>query len=104
MALRSAVHAKLHSGLQSYETRHQAECAQLTALNNDLQQGEPAILDEMARLETVKQLCLHVGDRYQAAVDSIRGNIEVLRAKDLGDVDDILCSTTVVYNQFVLIS
>jgi len=97
--LRSAVLAKLTAAIQNVETRHVADCTQLQALHSDLLKGEPALIDEIQRLETVRDLCIHVGGRYREVLDRIHANTEAVRNRDMGGVDEIICSTTVVYNQ-----
>lgn len=67
----------------------------------DLLAGEPAIRDEMARLEAVRDVCTVVRDRYKMTVQSAEGNVSELRKKGDPEVDELICSTTIVYNQWV---
>lgn len=66
----------------------------------DLSQGEPAIVDEMQRLEAVKAVCGIVRARYAAVVEESERRLREYEARGEGpEVDEIVCSSTVVYNQ-----
>jgi ESCRT-I complex subunit TSG101 len=66
----------------------------------DLAQGKPAILDEMQRLEAVKAVCQGVRDRYAAVVAESEKRVREYESRGEGpEVDEIVCSSTVVYNQ-----
>lgn len=66
----------------------------------DLLKGEPAILDEMQRLEVVRGVCENVRDRYRAVVEEGEKRLREYEARGDGpEVDEIVCSSTVVYNQ-----
>lgn len=85
--------------MASYRARLDAENSQLRALNSDLQRGEPAIVDEMARLEAVRDVCRGVKERYQVVVTEGEKRLEEMTARADVVVDEIVCSTTIVYNQ-----
>lgn len=68
----------------------------------DLLAGEPAIRDEMARLEAVRDVCRVVAGRLRATVNSAELNVNELRKKGDPEVDELICSTTIVYNQYEL--
>lgn len=72
---------------------------QLRLLIGDLDRGEPAIQDEMARLEAVKDVCKATGDGLEEAVSSGKRRIEELRDRSEPDVDGMICATSIVGNQ-----
>lgn len=67
----------------------------------DLLSGEPAIRDEMARLEAVRDVCRTVAVRMSGTVEQAEKNIADLRRKGDPEVDELVCSTTIVHNQCV---
>lgn len=102
LALRVRLHAKLTSHLQTLATETDAQRAQLDVLDSDLLKGEPAILDEMQRLQAVRGVCENVRGRYEAVVREAEGRVREYEARGEGpEVDEIVCSSTVVYNQLV---
>jgi ESCRT-I complex subunit TSG101 len=101
LALRAAVQAKLDASLATLAAQHQADAESLAALGADLAKGGPALADEMARLEAVRDVCLGVAARYGEVVDRAERQVAELRARGDVEVDEIVGSTTVVYNQCV---
>lgn len=71
----------------------------LRAHQTDLLSGEPAIRDEMARLEAVRDVCRNVAGRMRAVVDQGETNVAELRRKGYPEVDELVCSTSIVHNQ-----
>lgn len=63
--------------------------------------GEPAIRDEMARLEAVKGVCLSVGERVGDVVRRGEGRVRELEGKGEVGVDEVVCSVSIVHNQWV---
>lgn len=57
----------------------------------------------MARLEAVRDVCVGVQRRYEDVVGRAENQVEELRARPEVGVDEIVCSTTVVYNQCVVL-
>lgn len=53
----------------------------------------------MARLEAVRDVCRGVATRVKQAVDQADANVAELRRKGDPEVDELVCSTTIVYNQ-----
>ena len=102
--LRRALHAQLSHHLAALHAHLQAENAQLHALHEDLLKGEPAILDEMARLEAVRDVCASARDRMAEVVQRGERNIDELRNRPDPEVDELVCGTNVVHNQLVLLS
>jgi ESCRT-I complex subunit TSG101 len=72
---------------------------QLKILIGDLDRGEPAIRDEMARLEAVRDVCRTTGNGLQEAVSEGKGRIEELKIRSEPDVDGMVCATSIVGNQ-----
>lgn len=102
LALRARLHAKLSSSLHALSSATDAQRSQLAILESDLLKGEPAIVDEMQRLEAVRAVCDTVRARYEAVVSEAEGRLgEYERRGDGPEVDEIVCSSTVVYNQLV---
>ncbi|KAI0082701.1 UEV-domain-containing protein [Panus rudis PR-1116 ss-1] len=95
------VHAKLTSELASLEQVMALDAERLRALQNDLLAGEPAIRDEMARLEAVRDVCQGVAARLRAVVSDGERNVAELKRKGDPDVDELVCSTTIVHNQLI---
>lgn len=101
--LHAKVHHKLTSELDSLSKALALDAERLRAHQNDLLAGEPAIRDEMARLEAVRDVCQNVADRTRAAVHQAQSNITELRRKGDPEVDELVCSTSIVHNQYVVV-
>lgn len=71
------------------------------AQQSDLLAGEPAIRDEMGRLEAVRDVCITVATRLRSVVQEAETNIAELKRKGDPEVDELVCSTTIVHNQSV---
>ena len=97
--LRAKVYAKLTAGLHELAASHTAEMEQLTAIRHDLLQGEPAIIDEMARLEAVRDVCQNVRERYRAVVGAAEKRMDEVQNRGEIEVDEIICANTIVGNQ-----
>lgn len=78
------------------------DAERLRANQADLLAGEPAIRDEMARLEAVRDVCRNVAGRLKTVVDAAERNVAELKRKGDPEVDELVCSTTIVHNQYVL--
>ncbi|KZT11380.1 UEV-domain-containing protein [Laetiporus sulphureus 93-53] len=101
LRLHAQVHAKMQSELASLSHVMALDAERLRAHQADLLAGEPAIRDEMARLEAVRDVCLTVADRMRAVVDAGTQNVAELRRKGDPEVDELVCSTTIVHNQLI---
>ncbi|WAR53509.1 hypothetical protein PtB15_3B17 [Puccinia triticina] len=100
LSLRHSVHAKFRAEIERFKASLNAEHHQLEILETDLLKGEPAILDEIARLEAVNDVCVSVGSRYRDLVDQLNSRfIELTHHRRIVEVDELVCSTTVLYNQ-----
>jgi len=77
------------------------DAERLRAHQSDLLLGEPAIRDEMARLEAVRDVCRTVAGRMRSTIEQGERNIAELRRKGDPEVDELVCSTTIVHNQLV---
>lgn len=100
-ALRQALHAKLVNAHTALHTSHQAFAQRQAAFAADLAKGEPALLDEMARLEAVRDVCRTVATRYGELVARAEANVADVAARTDVPVDEIVCASTVVGNQCV---
>lgn len=99
--LHAQIHDKLTSEFASLSQAMGLDAERLRAHQADLLTGEPAIRDEMARLEAVRDVCRGVSERLGHVVTQGEGNIVELRNKGDPPVDELLCSTTIVHNQCV---
>jgi len=77
------------------------DAERLRALQADLLAGEPAIRDEMARLEAVRDVCRNVSGRLRGTVNQAEKNIAELRRKGDPEVDEMVCATSIVHNQLI---
>ena len=73
----------------------------LRAQQADLLTGVPAIRDEMGRLEAVRDVCRGVATRLREAVEAAERGVAELKRKGDPPVDELVCSTSIVHNQFV---
>lgn len=99
LQMHAALHHKIQSRLQHLRTNRDDIQSQLRLLINDLDRGEPAIKDEMARLEAVRDVCRATGDGLQEAVSGAKDRIEELKNRSEPDVDGMICATSIVGNQ-----
>jgi ESCRT-I complex subunit TSG101 len=102
LRLHSQVHAKLTSELASLSQTVALDTERLRAHQMDLLSGEPAIRDEMARLEAVRDVCRTVAGRMRGTVEQGERNVAELKRKGDPEVDELVCSTTIVHNQSVI--
>ncbi|KAH7916050.1 UEV domain-containing protein [Hygrophoropsis aurantiaca] len=101
LRLHAQLHQKIHSELASLSQVMQLDAERLHAQQTDLLAGEPAIRDEMARLEAVRDVCLNVSGRLRSTVEQGERNVAELRRKGDPEVDELVCSTSIVHNQLV---
>jgi ESCRT-I complex subunit TSG101 len=99
LSLHQQVHRKLSSELNSLSQALALDAERLRAQQSDLLAGEPAIKDEMARLEAVRDVCRTVVSRTRQAVQQAESNIAELRRKGDPEVDELVCATSIVHNQ-----
>lgn len=99
LRLHGQVHAKLSSDLASLQQAMALDAERLRANQADLLNGEPAIRDEMARLEAVRDVCLGVAGRMSAVVGEAERNVAELKRRGDPSVDELVCSTTIVHDQ-----
>jgi ESCRT-I complex subunit TSG101 len=99
LALHANLHQKFSSSLQALSITHQETFSKLLSMQADLLKGPPAIADESARLEAVKELCTTVARRVGEVVRDAEGRIEDVKRRGEPSVDELVCSSDVVYNQ-----
>lgn len=97
--LHAQIHQKLDSELAALSHAMALDAARLRAHQADLLSGEPTMRDEMARLEAVRDVCRTVAGRMRGSVEQGERNIAELRRKGDPEVDELVCSTTIVHNQ-----
>jgi ESCRT-I complex subunit TSG101 len=100
LRLHSQVHDRIGSELASLSQVILLDAERLRAQQTDLLAGEPAIRDEMARLEAVRDVCNNVSGRLRNTVEQAERNITELRRKGDPEVDELICSTSIVHNQY----
>ncbi|KAB5596449.1 hypothetical protein CTheo_86 [Ceratobasidium theobromae] len=101
LRLHHDLHAKITAELGAFSNALGADTERLRATQADLLAGEPAIRDEMARLEAVRSVCVAVGNRLSDVVTRAEANVQSLKSKGDPEVDELVCSTAIVYNQLV---
>ena len=100
LRLHAQVHDRIGSELASLSQIVLLDTERLRAQQSDLLAGEPAIRDEMARLEAVRDVCRHVSNRLRNTAEQAERNIAELRKKGDPEVDELICSTSIVHNQY----
>ncbi|WVQ82547.1 hypothetical protein IAT38_004676 [Cryptococcus sp. DSM 104549] len=79
----------------------QSTAEHLAARREDLVTGEPAVRDEMARLEAVKKVCDSVGRKMGEVVKQGGERVAELEAKGEVGVDELVCGISIVHNQLI---
>jgi len=101
LQLQARIYDKLESEMNSLSHALALDAERLRALQADLLAGEPAIRDEMARLEAVRDVCRNVSGRLRGTVNQAEKNIAELRRKGDPEVDEMVCATSIVHNQLI---
>lgn len=101
LQLHARVHDKIQSEFNSLSQAMHLDAERLRAQQTDLLAGEPAIRDEMARLEAVGAVCRHVSSRVRSALEQGERTLAELRRKGDPEVDELVCSTSIVHNQLI---
>ncbi|KAI0321637.1 UEV domain-containing protein [Amylostereum chailletii] len=101
LRLHAAAHDKLSSELASLAQVMALDADRLRAHQRDLLAGEPAIRDEMARLEAVRDVCRAVAARMRDTVHAADRNLADLKRKGDPPVDELVCAPSIVHNQLV---
>jgi ESCRT-I complex subunit TSG101 len=76
-----------------------SQTSQLLNIQADLSSGEPAIKDEMARLEAVRDVCVSVADKVGGVVVAAEERVRDLERRGEVGVDEVVCSISIVHNQ-----
>ncbi|PWN92851.1 UEV-domain-containing protein [Acaromyces ingoldii] len=101
LSLHARLHAKLTMRLQHLRNTLGESQNQLQLLNSDLDRGEPAIRDEMSRLEAVRDVCRATGDGLERSVNEAREWAQKLREREDPNPDEMVFSTSIVGNQLI---
>lgn len=101
LRLHETVHGKLAGELASLSQAMAIDAERLRAHQVDLLAGAPALRDEMARLEAVRDVCRGVAARLGTVVAAGERSVAELKRKGDPEVDELVCSTTIVHNQYV---
>lgn len=97
--LHARAHGELTSELAMLTRSMSLDAERLRAQQADLLAGMPAIQDEMARLEAVRDVCRGVVARLGNTVGQAERNVSELKRKGDPPVDELVCSTSIVHNQ-----
>lgn len=101
LQLHARVREKLRAELASVSQAMTLDAERLRAQQADLLTGIPAIRDEMGRLEAVRDVCRGVATRLRDAVQTAERGVAELKRKGDPPVDELVCSTSIVHNQYV---
>lgn len=99
LTLHKEVHARLGASIAHTSKALTEDTERLRAIQADLLAGEPAIRDEMARLTAVRDVCRTVASRTREWVRLVEGAVTEAKRRGEPEVDEFVCSTTIVYNQ-----
>ena len=102
--LHSILLPHLQASLPPLQHSLDANRQQLRERHEDLISGEPAIRDEMARLEAVKKVCDSVGRKLGDAVAQGQERVAELESRGEVSVDEVVCGISIVHNQYVSIT
>lgn len=100
VALHNEVLTRLNNAMTRTTQTLAEDTQRLCAIQSDLLAGEPAICDEMARLEAVRDVCHAVSNRTRDWVMEVEALITDAKRRGEPEVDELVCSTAIVYNQF----
>jgi ESCRT-I complex subunit TSG101 len=101
LQLHARAHEKLRTELASVSQAMTLDGERLRAQQADLLKGVPAIRDEMGRLEAVRDVCRGVANRLREVVQTAERGVTELKRKGDPPVDELVCSTSIVHNQYV---
>ncbi|KAF9246552.1 UEV domain-containing protein [Melanogaster broomeanus] len=101
LQLHTQVHDKIRSEFASLSQVMLLDAERLRSQQSDLLAGEPAIRDEIGRLEAVRDVCRNVSARLRNTVGQAERNLTELRRKGDPEVDELVCSTSIVHNQLI---
>jgi len=101
LQMHNTLHEKFTAEFNSFSTALAEDGERQRATQTDLLHGEPAIRDEMARLVAVRDVCRAVAERLGNTVRAAEANTQELKRKGDPEVDELICSTTIVYNQLI---
>jgi hypothetical protein len=99
IALHARLYEKFTTELASLTGSVAQENERLRGAQADLLKGEPAVRDEMARLEAVRDVCQTVRDQLGEVVNAAENAIAGLERKGEPEVDELICATNIVHNQ-----
>ncbi|KAL0071438.1 Suppressor protein stp22 of temperature-sensitive alpha-factor receptor and arginine permease [Marasmius tenuissimus] len=101
LSLHTSLHSKLSDHLSSLHSQLSQDADRLRLIQSQLLSGPPAISDEESRLHAVKSVCQTVSGRLRPCVDQAERNIVMVKSRGEPEVDEVVCSTGIVYNQLV---
>ena len=99
LSLHNQLHEKFSAELMRVTRALSEDSQRLRTTQTHLLNGEPAIRDEMARLEAVKDVCRTVAQRTKAFVDEAETRLSEVKRRGEPEVDELICATSIVGNQ-----
>jgi len=99
LALHTALYEKINSRYFSLQQTLNSANSQLEVLQSDLSRGEPAIRDEMKRLEAVRDVCRTRRERLEELHSKGEERYADLKKKEEPEMEGIVCATSIVGNQ-----
>ncbi|KAK2466951.1 hypothetical protein APHAL10511_001209 [Amanita phalloides] len=101
LQLQARFYDKIESEMNALSHGLALDTERLRVVQTDLLAGEPAIRDEMARLEAVRDVCRNVCGRLHDTVNNAEKNVAELRRKGDPEIDEMVCATSIVHNQLI---
>ena len=102
LRIQSQLAHKLQEALSAMSASTSETTTRQQAIQRDLLAGGPAVRDEMGRLVAVRDVCRAVSNRMREVIREGENNLVELRRKGEPEVDELVCSTTIVHNQLVV--
>lgn len=99
--MHNLLYNKIQARIHHLRTTSEQSQEQMKLLSEDLDRGEMAVKDEMARLEAVRDICRSTGDQLEQTVEAAKQRITELHAREEPDIDGVLSATSLVGNQLI---
>lgn len=99
--MHNLLYNKIQARIHHLRTTSEQSQEQMKLLSDDLDRGEMAVKDEMARLEAVRDICRSTGDQLEQTVEAAKQRIAELHAREEPDIDGVLSATSLVGNQLI---
>lgn len=97
--LHAILQPHLNAALPALKHDLESQRQALLERREDLASGEPAIRDEMARLEAVKKVCDVVVEKMSDVVQKGEERVVDLERRGEVSVDEVVCGISIAHNQ-----